>query len=122
LAHLAVVSSFVSALDTGETRAQAFAHFAAQGALKGLSSVVLIAQFAFSIRFLEYIGSSERDNLNPIFRGSEYALFYSRILLILLIVLFLAIMSCCKPVDQDEQVLSFVTGQISLTPPYQAAL
>jgi hypothetical protein len=104
----------------GETRAQASAHFAAQGALKGLFSIVLIVQLIHWFSFLETAVSD--DPLHSIFMGSQYALFYSRIVAMLFMALFLALICCCKPVDRDEQVLSFVTGQISLTPTHQAAM
>ena len=102
----------------GETRAQASAHFAAQGALKGLFSIVLIVQLAYLISFLLNVSHGDKSK----FWATLWVLFYSRIVTILFTALFVAFMSCCKPVDQDEQVLSFVTGQISLTPTHQAAM
>ena len=113
--HLAAVLSLPLASDT---RVQAPAHVAAQGALKGMFGIFLIVELVYLISFL----------LNDVYNYPKtkfwvtlWELFYMRIVVLLFTVLFLALL-CCKPVDKDEQVLAFVTGQISLPPLHQAFL
>jgi len=112
--HLAAVLSLPLASDT---RAQAPAHVVAQGALKGMFSIILIVELVYLISFLL---NADHDAKTK-FWATQWELFDSRIVVLLFTVLFLALL-CCKPVDKDEQVLAFVTGQISLPPLYQAFL
>jgi CheY-like chemotaxis protein len=72
-----------------------------------LFSVIWLLELVFIIISWDYGVSVIQDSDRPLYRASFQAVFYTRITLILLLALFLALLQTCDPVDKEEEVRVF---------------